>query len=67
MFSAELERLATAVQFLLPSHGDPERFHIEKSEIVNALRDLAQRSGQGGRRWWASDRQGASKVTASID
>lgn len=58
---AELERLALAVQFLMPSHTDPERFHLDKSEIVHALRDLAQRAGQGGHRWWRSDRPGSSE------
>ncbi len=37
----ELERLALAVQFLNISRTDPERFHIDKSEIVHALRELA--------------------------
>jgi hypothetical protein len=60
--SAELERLAIAVQFLAPSRHDPEKFHIDKSEIVNSLRDLAARNGNGGRRWWQSDRPGASEV-----
>ena len=54
----ELERLALAVQFLAPSHGDPEAFHIAKSEIVNALRDLAQRHRGGGKRWWRSEKAG---------
>ncbi|TWG94095.1 hypothetical protein L598_003900000040 [Mesorhizobium sp. J18] len=54
----ELERLALAVQFLAPSRSDPEKFHLEKSEIVNALRDLAQRGQQGGRRWWRSEKGG---------
>lgn len=52
----ELERLALAVQFLVPSRSDPEHFHIAKSEIVHALRDLAQRSEHGGRRWFRNDR-----------
>jgi hypothetical protein len=60
--SAELERLALAVQFLAPSRHDPEKFHIDKSEIVNSLRDLAARNGSGGRRWWRSDRPGTSEV-----
>jgi hypothetical protein len=54
--AVELERLALAVQFLRVSHTNPEAFHEEKSEIVNALRDLAQRGGKGGRRWWRSDK-----------
>lgn len=61
----ELERLALAVQFLAPSHGDPEAFHIAKSEIVNALRDLAQRQRGGGKRWWRNDKAGGrSEVSA---
>jgi len=59
--SAELERLALAVQFLAPCRHDPERFHIDKSEIVNSLRDLAARNGNGGRRWWRSDKAGAGE------
>lgn len=58
MMTEELERLALAVQFLAPSHGDPEAFHIAKSEIVNALRDLAQRHRGGGKRWWRGDKAG---------
>jgi hypothetical protein len=59
--SEELERLALAVQFLSVSHKDPEAFHIERSEIVNALRDLAQRSDKGGRRWFRNDRPGRAE------
>lgn len=58
----ELERLALAVQFLAPAPGDPEAFHIAKSEIVNALRDLAQRHRGGGKRWWRSEKAGRSEV-----
>jgi hypothetical protein len=62
--SDELERIALAVQFLAPSHGDPERFHVDKADIVHALRDLAQRSDKGGRRWFRNDRPGRSEVSA---
>lgn len=55
--ATELERLALAVQFLSVSRKDPEAFHIERSEIVHALRGLAQRGEHGGRRWWRSDRR----------
>ncbi|OQM77568.1 hypothetical protein BFN67_01655 [Pseudaminobacter manganicus] len=58
---AELERIALAVQFLFPSHTDPERFHVDKSEIVRSLRDLAAQSDGGGHRWWSSDRPGVSE------
>lgn len=67
MFSVreELERIALAVQFLSVSRKDPEAFHIERSEIVNALRDIAQRSDKGGRRWWRSDKAGPSESVAA--
>jgi hypothetical protein len=37
-----LERLAERVRRLSPSHRDPERFHMDKSEIAAALRRLAR-------------------------
>jgi hypothetical protein len=61
----ELERIALAVQFLAPSHGDPERFHVDKADIVHALRDLAQRGEQGGRRWFRNDRPGRPEKSAT--
>jgi hypothetical protein len=39
----ELEVLADRVRRLAPSHRDPEAFHVEKSEIERALRQLARR------------------------
>lgn len=39
---AELERLARQVARLSPSHRDPERFHMDRSEIVAELRRLAR-------------------------
>ena len=38
---ADLERLARQVARLSPSHRDPERFHMDRSEIVAELRRLA--------------------------
>lgn len=40
--AAELERLAREVHRLAPSHRDPERFHLDRSEIVAGLRRLAR-------------------------
>lgn len=37
----ELRGLAVQVQGLVPSHRDPERFHLEKSEVVADIRRLA--------------------------
>jgi hypothetical protein len=42
--SPELDALADRVRRLLPSHRDPERFHVERDAIERALRQLA-RSG----------------------
>lgn len=39
--AALADELAARVSRLNVSHRDPERFHIEKSEIANALRVLA--------------------------
>lgn len=39
---ADLAELAGRVQRLTVSHRDPERFHIEKSEIAHDLRRLAE-------------------------
>lgn len=40
--SPELDALADRVRRLLPSHRDPERFHIERDAIERALRRLAR-------------------------
>lgn len=40
--SDDVADLVIAVQRLTPDRRDPERFHIEKSEIVAALRRLAK-------------------------
>lgn len=42
----ELIVLAERVARLVPSHRDPEHFHIEKSEIVDELRRLAREGGR---------------------
>jgi hypothetical protein len=39
-----LDELAQRVKQLAPSHRDPERYHVEKSEIENALRCLARQA-----------------------
>lgn len=38
-----LEIIARRVARLAPSHRDPERFHVEKSEIVFELRKLSKK------------------------
>ena len=38
----QLSRLAAKVARLTPNHRDPERFHVEKSEVVAELRRLAR-------------------------
>ena len=40
--SVTLSSLAARVSRLVPSHRDPEAFHVEKSEIVADLRRLAR-------------------------
>lgn len=37
-----LDELAYRVWRLRPDHRDPERFHVEKSQIVSELRKLAR-------------------------
>ena len=37
-----LTRLAERVERNLPQHGNPEKFHEEKSEIVTELKRLAK-------------------------
>lgn len=44
--AADLDRLAGAVARLSPSHRDPERFHLDRSEIVAELRRLARTLGR---------------------
>lgn len=36
-----LEDMAQRLRRLVPSHRDPERFHMEKSDLVQELRRLA--------------------------
>mgnify|MGYP001037217866 CR=1 FL=1 len=38
---AAIDEIMRRVEKLRPSHRDPEAFHVEKSEIVAALRGLA--------------------------
>lgn len=40
--SREVEQLADRVRRLTVHHRDPERFHIEKSEIAHELHQLAR-------------------------
>lgn len=35
-------QIADRIRRLCPDHRDPERFHIEKSEIEHELRELAR-------------------------
>lgn len=44
--ATDLDRLAGAVARLSPSHRDPERFHMDRSEIVAELRRLARALGR---------------------
>jgi len=39
--AAQLDALAERVRRLAPDHRDPERYHIERSEIEHRLRQLA--------------------------
>lgn len=39
-----LARIARTVERLGPSHRDPERFHLDKAEVVQELRSLARRT-----------------------
>ena len=41
-FAREVVDMALRVARLRPSHSDPERFHVEKSEIEYGLRRLAR-------------------------
>lgn len=42
ILSPELDALADRVRRLLPSHRDPESFHVERDAIERALRRLAR-------------------------
>lgn len=42
--AAALDRLAARVRSLSPHHRDPERFHLDKSEIERDLRRLARQA-----------------------
>ena len=44
--AAVCELLARALQRLAPSRTDPERFHLDRSELVAELRRLGRRLGQ---------------------
>jgi hypothetical protein len=39
--TAKLQDIADRLARLAPCHRDPERYHEEKSELVNELRQLA--------------------------
>lgn len=41
--SAQCELLAYALQCLAPDRRDPERFHLDRAEIVGELRRLGRR------------------------
>ena len=41
-----LEDLAVRLSRLSPSHRDPERFHMDKAELVGELRRLARALGR---------------------
>ncbi|HEX4237715.1 MAG TPA: hypothetical protein VHZ64_07230 [Xanthobacteraceae bacterium] len=43
----QLRALARRVRHNVPHHRDPERFHVEKSEIEHALGRLAAHSTSG--------------------
>lgn len=45
MHAYDLEALATRVRRLTVHHRDPERFHVEKSEIVHELHKLVDAIG----------------------
>ena len=44
--AVQCELLAHALQRLAPSRTDPERFHLDRSELVAELRRLGRRLGQ---------------------
>lgn len=45
----KIGELADRLRRLCPDHRDPERFHIEKSEIEHELRRLASSAGPSGK------------------
>jgi hypothetical protein len=53
----ELERLALALQMLAPNDAN---YFARRHAIICGIRDLAAKGERGGRRWWASDKAGAS-------
>lgn len=44
MTPVALHRLADRVDRNVPQHGDPEKFHEEKSDIVGELRRMARQA-----------------------
>ena len=44
---ARLEAITSRLQRLAPCHRDPERFHVDKSEIVAELRRMAVEARRG--------------------
>lgn len=45
--AARLEAITSRLQRLAPCHRDPERFHVDKSEIVAELRRMAMEARRG--------------------
>ena len=45
-WSKTLADLSRRVAILGPNHRDPERYHLEKSEIVATLRRIAREAGR---------------------
>lgn len=43
----DLTALADRLRRLAPCHRDPERFHVDKSEIERELRRLAEEARRG--------------------
>jgi hypothetical protein len=46
ILALQLAELAARVRRLLPSHRDPEAFHLEKDEIAHQLRRLADKASR---------------------
>jgi hypothetical protein len=42
----ELEAIARRLDRLMPDRRDPERFHVEKSELAGELRRMARQKGE---------------------
>ncbi|WP_192359492.1 hypothetical protein [Mesorhizobium mediterraneum] len=53
-FTDRIHEIADRLAQLAPSHRDPERFHEEKSELVDALRRLAANDNIGAQNGRAS-------------